>query len=137
MRAGFGDVGFVGSDKVTEKQLGGEWMDVAVEPVIDAQCKLVLASAKESTLARRYPVRTIATSYPNTTRSWFMQNDLRCPELLVVNGSVEAYASPNSGFADAIVDVRESGKTLLANGLPYFTPISGRINTLAVCLANR
>lgn len=146
LRVGFGDVGFVGSDKVVEKQLGNEWVDIATEPIADAKCQLVIAASDPLRLSSDYPMSLITTSYPNTTTQWYKENGLKVPDLFVVGGSVEAYASPGSDCADAapdgeyahaVVDVRGSGKTLIENGLPFFKPISEPIKTLAVRLANR
>ncbi len=137
LRAGFGDVGFVGSDKVVEKQLGNEWMDIATEPIADAKCQLVMAASDPKRLRSNYRMSLIATSYPNTTSQWYKENGLKVPDLFVVGGSVEAYASPDGEYAHAVVDVRGSGKTLIENGLPFYKPISEPIKTLAVRLANR
>lgn len=137
MKIGYGDVGFVGLDKVREKQLGNEWLDIDVEQVVDTQCSIVLAASERQILNDGYHINLLATSYPNTSAEWFRQIARPCPKFLIVTGSVEAYANPQASFVDAIVDVRESGNTLKANDLPNYRIISEPIYTLAVRLANR
>ena len=51
----------------------------------------------------------IATSYPNTTKNYFKENNVTV-DLHEISGSVEI--APNIGLADAIVDIVSSGSTL-------------------------
>lgn len=129
--AGLADIGFVGSDKLNEKRLGGEWRDIDSRPAFDAGCVMVAA-------ARMLPVvepgGDIATSYPNTTINWLEAINFPKPKLIVVGGSVEAYGSPLWKAARSIVDIRESGESLAANGEPYYMPI-GSVTTDIVWLA--
>ena len=56
----------------------------------------------------------IATSYPNTTKNFFKNNNVEV-DLHEISGSVEI--APNIGLADAIVDIVSSGSTLFKNNL--------------------
>ncbi len=58
--------------------------------------------------------KKIATSYPNTLRSYLDENGITS-EIHVISGSVEI--APNIGLADGICDIVSSGSTLFKNGL--------------------
>jgi ATP phosphoribosyltransferase len=58
--------------------------------------------------------KKIATSYPNTLKSFLNENNVNA-ELHIISGSVEI--APNIGLADAICDLVSSGSTLFKNGL--------------------
>ena len=58
--------------------------------------------------------KKIATSYPNTVRSYLSENGIEA-DLHIINGSVEI--APNIGLADAICDIVSSGSTLFKNNL--------------------
>lgn len=71
----------------------------------------------------------IATSYPNTTKNYFKQNNVKV-ELHEISGSVEI--APNIGLADAIVDIVSSGSTLFKNNLKEVAVIMKSEAVLAV-----
>lgn len=120
-------MGFVGSDKLNEKKLGGRYLNLGEFTIASAGCRLVVASDD--------PVRkignSIATSYPNLTRQWIDNTSWgqrKPPEVVITpSGSVEAYL--RLGVADTIVDIRESGQTLTNNGVVWWEEIEP-INTL-------
>ncbi|GAA3641870.1 ATP phosphoribosyltransferase [Flavivirga jejuensis] len=58
--------------------------------------------------------KRIATSYPNTVKSYLEKNNISA-NLHIINGSVEI--APNIGLADAICDIVSSGSTLFKNNL--------------------
>lgn len=58
--------------------------------------------------------KKLATSYPNTVRSFLKKNGISA-EIHEISGSVEI--APNLGLADAICDIVSSGSTLFTNGL--------------------
>ena len=71
----------------------------------------------------------IATSYPNTTKNYFKDNNVKV-ELQEISGSVEI--APNIGLADAIVDIVSSGSTLFKNNLKEVAVIMKSEAVLAV-----
>ena len=71
----------------------------------------------------------IATSYPNTTKNYFKENNVKV-ELHEISGSVEI--APNIGLADAIVDIVSSGSTLFKNNLKEVAVIMKSEAVLAV-----
>jgi ATP phosphoribosyltransferase len=62
----------------------------------------------------------IATHLPNITKKWIIQNKINA-EVIEMDGSLEGVCS--SGLADGIVDLRQSGKSLLFNGLKVLDEI--------------
>ena len=58
--------------------------------------------------------KKIATSYPNTLKTYLDKNNIKA-DLHVISGSVEI--APNIGLADGIFDIVSSGSTLFKNGL--------------------
>lgn len=96
-----------------------------------SKCRVSLAVPKNvsykgiSDLANK----RIATSYPNTTQWYFMQNGLKA-DLHIINGSVEI--APNIGLADAICDIVSSGSTLFKNNLKEVEVIMQSEAVLAV-----
>lgn len=71
----------------------------------------------------------IATSYPNTTKNYFKDNNVTV-DLHEISGSVEI--APNIGLADAIVDIVSSGSTLFKNNLKEVAVIMKSEAVLAV-----
>jgi ATP phosphoribosyltransferase len=65
--------------------------------------------------------KRIATSYPNTVKKFFAENNITA-DLHIINGSVEI--APNIGLADAICDIVSSGSTLFKNGLKEVVKMS-------------
>ena len=83
--------------------------------------------------------KTIATKYPNVTRSFFEGLGMDV-NVIKIEGSVEL--APLLGLADAIVDIVETGTTLKENGLEVYedvAPISARLiaNTVSMKLRQK
>ncbi|MDE6599517.1 MAG: ATP phosphoribosyltransferase, partial [Oscillospiraceae bacterium] len=83
-----------------------------------------------------YGVKTIATKYPNVSRSFFEKKGMDV-DIVKIEGSVEL--APLLNLSDAIVDIVETGTTLKENGLEVFediAPISARliVNTVSLKL---
>ncbi len=112
LRDGVVDVAIIGENVLIEK---GEDITIA-EKLGFSKCKVSLAVPK--TVGYRsikdLEGKRIATSYPNTLRTYLKENGIRA-ELHVINGSVEI--APNIGLADAICDIVSSGSTLFKNNL--------------------
>ncbi len=104
------DLGVVGKDTILE--YGGSFFEVA--DLGFGKCKFAVAAKKGTQLYEGYSVKTIATKYPNVTRSFFAKKDMDV-DIIKIEGSVEL--APLIGLADAIVDIVETGSTLKENGL--------------------
>jgi ATP phosphoribosyltransferase len=79
-------------------------------------CTLTLAVPKESIVQTLKDLsgKTIATTYPNSTKAFFKKNGLSV-ETIKINGSVEI--APTLGVAQAIADLTSTGSTLTLNDL--------------------
>ena len=109
---GAADIGIVGQDVLWE---GGR--DV-YEPLQlgFGRCRLVMAGTP-SQQGRDLRLATglrIATKYPNLAQSYFRQQGLSV-EIIPLTGSIEL--APLVGLSDLLVDLVETGRTLLENGL--------------------
>ena len=118
------DLGVVGKDTIMENGRSFyEILDLGF-----GKCRFALAGKKGFDLFSGYDERTIATKYPNVTRTFFEGKgmDIR---VIKIEGSVEL--APLLGLADAIVDIVETGSTLKENGLVIIednvAPISARL----------
>jgi ATP phosphoribosyltransferase len=106
------DLAIIGENVITEKQAN-------VSPLLGlgfSQCRLCIATPKdlEYTSIESLEGKRIATSYPNTLKSFLAKNNVNA-DLHIISGSVEI--APNIGLADAICDLVSSGSTLFKNGL--------------------
>ncbi|MFT6337702.1 MAG: ATP phosphoribosyltransferase [Saprospiraceae bacterium] len=106
------DLAIIGENVITEKQAN-------VSPLLGlgfSQCRLSIATPKdlEYTSIESLEGKRIATSYPNTLKSFLAKNNVNA-DLHIISGSVEI--APNIGLADAICDLVSSGSTLFKNGL--------------------
>lgn len=81
-----------------------------------SKCKLSIATPKGINYKNIKDLegKRIATSYPNTLKSYLAKNNVNA-DLHIISGSVEI--APNIGLADAICDLVSSGNTLFKNGL--------------------
>ena len=106
------DIAIVGENLLIEKQ-----KKVAViEKLGFSKCRISLAVPKEvkDESLNYFNGKKIATSYPNTLKSYFDQNNIQA-DIHIISGSVEI--APNIGLADGICDIVSSGSTLFKNGL--------------------
>ena len=96
-------------------------------------CSLVLAVPKESCIKsiRDLKRKTIATSYPQSTKKFFKENNITV-DIVKISGSVEI--TPALGVAQAIVDLISSGSTLALNDLRILTKI---YDSEAILVANK
>ena len=106
------DVAIVGENLLIEKQKD-------IETVLKlgfSKCRVSLAVPKEIETddLQYFQSKKIATSYPNTVKNFFKENNIQA-EIHVISGSVEI--APNIGLADGICDIVSSGSTLFKNGL--------------------
>ncbi len=106
------DIAIIGENLLYEQQK----QVATVEKLGFARCRVSLAVPKtvtDNSLAY-FEGRKIATSYPNTLRTFLRENGIRA-DIHVISGSVEI--APNMGLADGICDIVSSGSTLFKNGL--------------------
>lgn len=124
------DIGVVGKDTIME--YGGSFFEVC--DLGFGKCRFALASKKGADFYSGYSEKTIATKYPNVSRSFFKQKGMDV-RIVKIEGSVEL--APLLGLADAIVDIVETGTTLKENGLEVIedvAPISARLIVNAASL---
>lgn len=109
---GVADIAIVGENLLIEKQKQVE----VVRTLGFSKCRVSLAVPKavESNALEYFEGKKIATSYPNTLRTFLNENGINA-EIHQIAGSVEI--APNIGLADGICDIVSSGSTLFKNGL--------------------
>jgi ATP phosphoribosyltransferase len=126
---GAADLGIVGLDVVREAE-----RDV-YEPLSlpFGHCRLVVAGRDDRAYQSLHLERSprVATKFPRLTEAYFRKRGL-APEIIVMSGSVEL--APLVGLADLIVDLVQTGSTLLENGLSELRVI---LESQAVLIANR
>lgn len=85
-------------------------------------CSLMVAVPKDSEVKDIFDLKgkTIATSYPESTKKFFKENNISI-EVVKISGSVEI--APALGVAQAIVDLTSTGSTLALNDLRMLTKI--------------
>ena len=95
-------------------------------------CTLTVAVSKESEIKniKELKGKTIATSYPESTKKFFKENNIPI-EVVSISGSVEI--TPALGVAQAIVDLTSTGSTLALNDLRALKKI---YESEAVLIAN-
>lgn len=132
VRHGVADLGIVGKDVLMEHPSGYlEMLDLNV-----GLCKFSLAST-ENYQPSDHKRKRIATKYPTVAREFFNQKG-EDVEIISIQGSVEI--APVIGLADAIVDIVETGNTLVANGLKVYEDIcriSTRLIVIKAALKNK
>ncbi len=123
------DIGIVGQNLIYEERPAN------VQKLLNLPfgfCTLTLAVPKESTVQTLADLngQTIATTYPNSTKDFFKQNELSV-ETIKITGSVEI--APMLGVAEAIADLTATGSTMALNDL---RPLAKIYDSQAVLIAN-
>lgn len=119
---GAADVGIVGKDILLEQ-------DSDVYEMLDlklGKCRMAVAAKKDFT-DNHEKTLVVATKFPNIAKKYY-NSISRQIDIIKLNGSIEI--APLLGLSDVIVDIVETGKTLLENDLkPYETivEISARL----------
>ena len=119
---GAADIGIAGKDILLEYRPNVyELLDLGV-----GKCRMAVAAKSNF---RDNPSKTlrVATKFTNIAREYYA-GKCRDIDIIHLNGSIEL--APILGLSDVIVDIVETGKTLLENDLiPYETivPISARV----------
>ncbi len=119
---GAADIGVVGKDVLMEYTPDLlELLDLGV-----GACRLAVAGKKGVGDRTTHTLR-VATKFPHVTRAYYAARG-RDIDIIKLNGSIEL--APLLGLSDVIVDIVETGKTLLENGLEPFetvAPVSARL----------
>jgi ATP phosphoribosyltransferase len=120
------DLGVTGSDLVAESQV-----DVQQRLRLDmGKCRLAVCVPDDSDLHRVEDLRScrVATTFPRVTERFLGDHGTKV-HLVKLSGSVEIMIA--LGVADAIVDLVETGSTLVANRLRIMTEI-GQYETVLI-----
>ena len=109
---GIVDIAIVGENLLIEQEKN---IDI-VTSLGFSKCRVSLAIPKEVEASNisYFEGKRIATSYPNTVRSYLKKNNVNA-DIHTISGSVEI--APNIGLADGICDIVSTGSTLFKNGL--------------------
>jgi ATP phosphoribosyltransferase len=138
------DFGITGWDVIAEKSANGEVLPLhkklgfghcTLNVIVPESWKQTRCVADLQTLQRELerPLR-VATKFPNVTRKFFDQRDLKDIHLISAEGTLEI--APTIGYTDLIVDLVSSGTTLRDNRLRVLE--DGQILASQACLvANR
>jgi len=106
---GVADCGIVGRDVLLESD-----PDLLQPLALDiGACRIVVA-AKTETIFNQFGMLRVATKYPHIAAKHFGAHGIAV-DLIELSGSVEL--APVLGLADCIVDLVETGRTLMENGL--------------------
>jgi len=109
VQRGVADIGIVGYDILHENKSDVyELMNLGI-----GKCRMCVAAPKDYKADDSRPLR-VATTFPNTARKHFRHHS-HGVEVIKLSGSVEI--APLLGMSDVIVDIVESGKTLVENNL--------------------
>lgn len=111
---GAADLGVAGKDVLAEYDANGlyEPIDLGI-----ARCRLMTAGPAGMEAFKPGSRPRVATKYVKTAHRYFASQGIQA-EIIKLYGSMEL--APLVGLADCIVDVVDTGKTLVANGLqPY------------------
>lgn len=112
VKHGAADIGIAGKDTLLEQKTLGiyELLDLKI-----AKCKLMVAA--QSTQYLNKNTLKVATKYVNIANDYFTKKSTQV-EIIKLYGAMEI--APIVNLADCIVDLVDTGNTLVANGLkPY------------------
>jgi len=107
---GVADIGVVGKDTLLES--GRPLYEVL--DLTFGKCRLCIAGYAEQHQSATRATFRVATKYPNVARSYYDAKG-QTIEIIELHGSVEL--GPVISLSDVILDIVESGSTLVANGL--------------------
>jgi ATP phosphoribosyltransferase len=123
---GAADIGVAGGDILLEYGPDVyELLDLGV-----GVCRVVVAAKKDFEDEREGALR-VATKFPNIAREYY-DGCGREIDIIKLNGSIEL--APVVGLSDVIVDIMETGKTLLENGME---PVRTIADVSARLIANK
>ena len=107
---GVADIGIAGKDILLEYKTDVyELLDLGV-----GKCRMCVAAKKGFSLEDHDRTLRVATKFVNIARDYYAKQS-REIDIIKLNGSIEL--APLMGLSDVIVDIVETGNTLLENGL--------------------
>ena len=112
VECGAADIGIIGKDVLLESgQDVYELLDLGF-----GKCRLMMAVPREEKRAHLmdYAHTRVATKYPNIAEQFFARQGMQM-EYIKLNGSIEL--GPIVGLSESIVDIVETGTTLVENDL--------------------
>lgn len=116
---GAADIGVVGKDTLLEE--GRQLYEV-----IDlgfGKCRMCVCGPKElKGKLDTIPNKRVSTKYPNITRAYFEDYKHESVEIIKLHGSIEL--APLINLSDVIVDIVETGRTLIENGLDVLETVA-------------
>ncbi len=125
---GAADIGVAGKDILLEYTPDVyELLDLDI-----GKCRMAVAAKKDFVDDTSKTLR-VATKFPNIAKRYYTEN-CRDIDIIKLNGSIEI--APILDLSDVIVDIVETGKTLLENNLEPFqtiVPISARLISNKAC----
>ena len=121
-----GDIGICGSDTLSESR------SRLFTPLTlnFGKCRLSLIAPEKYSI-KDFEGLDIATKHPNITRDYFFSIGIDA-NIIPLNGSLEL--APETGIADAIVDVVQTGETMKKNNLVEIQKI---MDISAILVVNR
>jgi len=122
---GIADCGIVGQDVLLESE--GDMLlplDLRI-----ARCQIVVAAKQPEIFTDDQGVLRVATKYPEIARKYFGAKGIPV-EIIGLSGSVEL--APVLGLANCIVDLMETGRTLVENGLHVVATVADSTARLVV-----
>ena len=126
---GAAQMAFTGSDVLTEFDHAEVYSPFDLNV---GNCRMVVAASKELALnedPRTWSHVRVATKYPNITRKHFELRGVQA-ECIKLNGAMEL--APSMGLCKRVVDLVETGSTLVANGLVEIEEICKVSTRLAI-----
>ena len=124
---GAADIGVAGKDILLEYSPEVyELLDLGI-----GKCRMCVAAENGFSLENHDRTLCVATKFPNIARDYFEKQG-REIDIIGLNGSIEI--APLLGLSDVIVDLVETGKTLLENNLE---PIETIVDISARLIANK
>jgi ATP phosphoribosyltransferase len=113
------DLGITGSDQVLEK--GVEVIEHA--RLGFGRCRLAVAAHQDAALDSPDDLagKVVGSSFPNLARRYFEERGVADVHVLAIQGAVEVMVL--LGLVDAIVEIVETGSSLLANDLVELWPV--------------
>lgn len=122
---GAADIGVAGRDTILEEGR-------KVHEVLDlgyGRCRMCICGPKSAgAYLKHHELIRVATKYPNIAKDYFYNVKHQTVEIIKLNGSIEL--APIVGLSEVIVDIVETGTTLMENGLEILEevcPLSARM----------
>lgn len=113
------DLGITGSDQVLEKGV-----DVVEHQRLGfGKCRVAIAAHKDSAIKKPSDLcgKVVGSSFANLARDYFDSNGIEDVHILSIEGAVEVMVL--LGLVDAIVEIVETGNSLVENDLVELWPV--------------